>query len=128
VPTNFSEQKVRVTANLGVSDPLGVTDPRVHMRVRYGTEERWIVGLASGNFTVDLALSSGGTAIAKAYPHDLIVPSGPLNGHAAYFGWPTGNQSVKAGHKGVFANGVPSIPGSGTSYLGGDGLTHTFGR
>jgi hypothetical protein len=128
VPTNISEQKVRVVSSVGQSHPLGVTDPRVHMRVRYGTEERWVVGLASGNFTADLALTSGGAVVAKAHPKDLIVPSGPLNGHAIYFGWPSGNQSTKFGHRGVFANGVPSIPGSGTTYLGGDGLTHTFGR
>src|SRR5262245_26646011 len=98
MPANKSENKVRVVSLFGVSAPLGVMDPAVHMKVRYGQDNRWIKTLDSGNFQVGLALASGGAVIAKAYPHDLIVPSGT----AAYFGWPSGGGSVKHGHKGVF--------------------------
>jgi hypothetical protein len=124
MPANKSTNKVRVTKLFGGSHPLGYMDPKVNMRVKYGQQPLWIVGLQSGNYTVDLALSSGGTAVRRAYPHDLMVDVVDASGQ----GWPTGGGSVKQAHGVTWPNGVSVGVGSGTSYLGGDGTVHTFGR
>lgn len=124
MPTNKSTNKVRVTRLFGAGATVGLTDPRVHMKVKHQSQDRWIVGLDSGNFQVGLALSSGGAVIAKAYPHTLTVPTGT----AAYFGWPAGNQSVTYGHSGVFPQGIPVGAVSGMYYLDGTGTTAGFSR
>jgi hypothetical protein len=125
MPANRDQNKIRVFSVYGVSSPLAMMDPLVNMKVRRGIDDRWVVGLDSGNFQVSLALASGGAVVAKAYPHELMLNSG----QAAYFGWPNGGSGiVTRGHKGVFPNGIPVGVGSGTTYQGGDGNPHTFGR
>lgn len=124
MPTNKSENKVRVTRLFGGGGVLGLMDPKVNMQVKYGQSPYWVKALDAGNFQAQLALASGGAVKQKAYPHDLQVDVTVASG----FGWPASADSVLFGHNGVFANGVPSVPGTGVSYLGGDGTVHTFGR
>lgn len=125
MPANKSEQKVRVTKTFDGGHPVGWMDPKPNMKVRYGQQDLWIKALDSGNFTVSLSLTSGGAVIAKAHPHDLMVPSGTVG---AYFGFPNGGGAQKAGRVGLFAGGVPTAVGSGTAYLDGTGTVRTFGR
>lgn len=109
---NKSSNKVRVTKLFGGGGILGLMDPVVNLKVKYGTETRWIKALDSGNFQVSLAISSGGAIIAKAYPHDLQANVVDASG----FGWNSasaGNTTVLFGHHGVFPSGVTVIPSSG---------------
>lgn len=95
MPTeNKSTNKVRVTRLFGAGATVGLTDPKVNMKVRVGIDERWIVGLDAGNGQVSLAPASGGTPTMKAYPHDLACDTGV----ASYFGWPAGSGSTTFGH------------------------------
>jgi hypothetical protein len=125
MPANRDQNKIRVFSQYGVSAPLAFMDPAVNMKVRRGNDDRWIVGLTSGNFLTNLSLASGGAVCAQAYPHELMLNSG----QAAYFGWPNGGSGIVArGHKATFPNGVTVGIGSGTTYQGGDGSPHSFGR
>lgn len=116
--------KVRVTRLFHGSEPLGYMDPKVNMRVRHGTEPRWITAVTSGNYTVSLALASGGTAIASAYPSDLVVDTPVASG----FGWPTSGGSILSGHSKAFPSGVPYVLPSGMSYMSGTGMPKLFVR
>jgi len=120
----MATNKVRVTKLFGGSHPLGYMDPAKHMKVKWGIQEMWIVNLDSGNFTVDLSLSSGGTIVQSAYPHELFVDVTVASGH----GWPNSGGSVKQAHGVTWPNGVDKGVGSGISYMGGDGKVHTFSR
>ncbi len=121
---NKSENKIKVTKLFGGGGVQGGMDPKVNQRIKRGQQSLWIVGLDSGNFQVSLALTSGGTAIAKSYPHEIFIDVTVASG----WGWPTGGGSIGQGHSGVFPNGVPVAIGSGTSFQSGDGTVHTFGR
>jgi hypothetical protein len=124
MPANKSSNKVRVTRLFGGGATAGYADPKPNMKVKHHAQDRWIVGLDSGNFQVSLSLSSGGAVMAKAYPHALTVPTGT----AIYFGWPTAPGSVTLGHSGVFPNGVALAVGSGMEYMGGNGQVTYFSR
>jgi hypothetical protein len=95
-------------------------NPAVHMQVRHGQDPFWIVALQSGNYTVDLALTSGGAPVRRAYPNDLMVDEPVASG----FGWPTTGGSVMT-HR-VGQTPVGNI--NGGAYLGPDGKTKTFTR
>jgi len=101
MPANLSESKVRVTNLFGGSEVVGGMDPAVDMRVKHGNEFFWVKALASGNFTVDLALASGGAVVRQAYPMDLYVETPVASG----FGWPTGGGSYVWGSD--WTTGVP---------------------
>jgi hypothetical protein len=121
---NKSENKIRVAQRLGFG-VVGLMDPAVDMNVHFGIDSRWIVALDSGNFQVGLALASGGTVCAKAYPHMLMIDTPTASG----FGWPNiANEPVGFGHSGVFPGGVPVGVGSGMYYQGGDSLIHLVNR
>jgi len=113
MPANKSSNKVRVTRLFGAGATVGLTDPEVHMQVRYGAEPRWIKTLGSGNFQVGLSIESGGAVIAKAYPHDLTCSTGV----ADYFGWPSDAESTSFGHGGVRSSGTDDTTGG--YYLAG---------
>jgi hypothetical protein len=122
---NRSTNKVRVTRFFGAGAVVGLIDPKVNMKVRYGQDIRWIVGMDSGNpLQVKLAKSSGGTILFnRAYPHELLMDTTTASG----WGWPSNANSVTFGHSGCYPGGVPRIQGTGTTYLAGAGLPTTFG-
>lgn len=122
MPANKSLNKVRVTRLFGTEAAVGLVEPAVHMQVRHGIDTRWIKTLDSGNYQVGLALASGGTVVAKAYPHDLACSTGV----ADYFGWPGSNTSVTLGHSGTHVTGTDDVT-VGT-YLKGDGEPTEFTR
>lgn len=122
---NVSENKVRVTHLLGSEAIVGWMHPEVHMRVHIGIDTRWITALDSGNFQVSLAKSSGGTAVQKAYPHQLVIDAPVASG----FGWPTIDGCVVFGHNsGIRASGLPVADDSSLVYLKGGGPVTTFTR
>ncbi len=125
MPLNKSENKIRVTRSPGMDCVLGFMDPHVNMKVKFGIDFRWITGLDSGNFQVGLALASGGTTIAKAYPHQLIIDAPVASG----YGWPTTGGSHKFTHEsGIGASGPPTALGNHMVFLKGDGSTNDFTR
>lgn len=97
----------------GNSAVLGKIWPIVDMQVKFGENEtRWIRSVDSGNYQVELAMTSGGAVVGKAYPHMLYVSQTVAN----YFDWPNTN-SVLAGH-----SGTPPVGNSSyIHYLKGDG-------
>lgn len=124
MPVNKSTSKVRVTKLFGAGATSGLADPKVHMQVKHGISDMWIKTLDSGNYQVGLALSSGGSVVAKSYPHDLSIDEDV----AEYFGWPTADGSVTLGHSGVYEGGVPIGTNNKMVYMGGDGAAgvHTY--
>jgi len=125
MPENKSENKVRVTPLLGTDAVLGWMDPVVDMKVGFGIETRWIVGLDSGNNQVSLAKASGDDEVGKAYPHQLVVD----NDTAYLHGFPSGDGCVSFGHNtGLRANGPPTAIGNKMVFLKSNGSTYTFQR
>lgn len=121
---NKSSNKVRVNRLFGGSDARGMMDPHVDMLVKNGIDSRWITTLDSGNYQVGLALASGGTTIAKAYPHNLVIDEPVASG----YGWPTSTDCILFGHSGAFPSGVPEALGTGMFYESGAGNEVGFSR
>ncbi len=114
---NKSSNKVRVSKGKGSGAIFGLMDPAVNLRVQHGIQTKWIKSLDSGNFQVGLALTSGGTVTAKAYPHELTADLVDASG----FGWPTASTVVLFGHHGSFPSGVNfQINSSGMDFLTGN--------
>lgn len=124
---NESLNKARVVSLYGAESTVGLIDPELNMLCRHGIDDRWVVGLASGNrpsITVKLALASGGAIASYAYPHELALASGT----AHYFGWPNASGCVTLGRKSTWPNGVPNIIDSGMAFLDGTGSVSLFHR
>ncbi len=102
MPVNKNLNKIRVTRAHGTDVVLGYMDPDLHMQVRFGIDSRWIRAMDTGNFQVSLAKTSGGTEVAKAYPHQLLVDVTVASG----YGWPAGGHVVPfTHHAGLRASG-----------------------
>lgn len=126
MPVNRSTNKVRVTKlfGSGADNTIGLMDPAVNMRVKRGIDTRWITAVNADKSLASLAQTSGGTVVAKAYPHELTIDSG----NVAEFGWPSVNTAVALGHDGVFPNGVPVARPSGITFFDGEGVPSVADR
>lgn len=116
----MSIEKVRVTRLLGGSATIGLIDPKVGMVTGQGT----ITALDSGNFQVTVSGAGVGSP-RKAYPHELTLSETLATGT---YSFPSGDGSVKFGHKGIFPNGPLQALGTGTAFATGGGTVFTFGR
>jgi hypothetical protein len=124
--TNRDQNKIRVTRLHSTGATVGFIDPKVNMRVRHGIDTRWITSLDSGNFQVGLSTTSGGLVTCKAYPHNLSIDAPTASG----YGWvsnATASGFQTFGHRNVFSNGIPTVPGSGMVFNKGNRIT-TIGR
>lgn len=122
MPANLSEQKINVVKSYGQGTRIGWLAPQVNMLVRSGIQDLWIVGLASGNFTVDLSLTSGGAVIQNTNPYFLMINESQASG----FYWPNGSESlVMPGHS---TSGEYPASNLGYAILKGDGTVTTGNR
>lgn len=124
MPTNYSQNKVRVTRLFGAGATVGWIDPKVGMVTQQGT----VTAIASSGQSILVSVSGDGVGlVTQYYAHQLLVHQSQATG---LFSYPTGDGSVAFGRNGVWANGVPVIPGTGMYYKeggmdrpGSDGVT-----
>lgn len=92
-----TENKVRVTSDVGAGSWQGLMDAKVGLVSHKGT----ITALDSGNYQVMVSGTNVSTQ-QKFYPHELFVDIDHASGIHAF---PTGDGSVLFGHNGIFPNG-----------------------
>lgn len=113
----MASEQVRVSALIGTGGILGRMDPIVDMQVYNGIDSRFIKSIDSDGAQVVLAITSGGTAVGKAYPHQLVITETTAN----YFGYPDANNSTTfTHHKGNNANGIPTAVSNKATFQNGD--------
>lgn len=121
-----TENKIRVSACPGSDSFLGLMTPVVNMRVMFHGQEMYITSLDTGNYTVNLSFTQGGTEVAKAYPHQITISE--TYASSPYFSWPSGDGSVKSGHVTDIPASFYQAIGSGMTALSGDGTLIRFSR
>lgn len=116
MPTNRSENKIRVVRLLGGSDALGYMDPKVGMTTNrgpilsVGSQGLISIGQGSGDKPMDF------------YPHDVLITE---TNATTGFSWPSGDGSFKFGHAGIWPNGVTVGNGPSGAYADATG-SHSY--
>lgn len=108
MPTNKSENKIRVVKLLGGSDALGYMDPKVGMNTNLGE----IRSLQQGGSIIRIARGSGANE-QDFYPHDVLITE---TNATTGFSWPSGDGSYKFGHSGIYPSGIP-VGTAGGAYV-----------
>ncbi len=121
MPSNLSENKVRVVKLFGASAGKGMMDPKVNMSTNQGT----IVQVkSSGTFLVSVSGQGVGSP-RDFYAHQLFVSEDQATG---VFSYPTGDGSVVFGRAQEWPSGVPVASVTGMFYATPDGVPFEFQR